>query len=165
MKFIATALGTVLGLGLTILAIPAIALAAEAGTTVSIPVGTWVSDWMPIVSGGLAALVAWALRQLPSNLIAILGNGRVELLINNAIGYGLNAVAGAAKGKTLSADVGNKVLAEALQYAIDNAPGWLTTWAGGPEGLAKKIWGRLNLAEDADGSIVQLVTATAQVKS
>jgi hypothetical protein len=54
------------------------------------------------------------------------------------------------------------VLAQALQYAVDNAPGWLQTWAGGPEGLAKKIWSRLNLGEGADdAAIPAIVTSVA----
>jgi hypothetical protein len=78
------------------------------------------------------------MRKLPANLVAVFGNARVQLLINNAINYGLNAVAGATKDKKLEVDVGNKVLREVLQYAIDNAPGWLRSWAGGPKNIAKR---------------------------
>lgn len=70
------------------------------------------------------------------------------------------------KDKTLDVDVGNKVLAQALQYAVDNAPGWLQTWAGGPEGLAKKIWARLNLGDGADDSAIPgIVAATTPTAS
>ncbi|MGJ4888971.1 hypothetical protein ACQR1Y_12295 [Bradyrhizobium sp. HKCCYLRH3099] len=134
--------------------------AFAADGVVTIPYGYWVSEWMPVIATGLGALVTWGLRHLPANLIAIFGNARVELLINNAIGYGLNAVEGATKGKTLELQVGNKVLREALQYAVENAPGWLLAWAGGPEGLAKKIFGRLDLPPESDGSVIKLV-ATA----
>lgn len=130
--------------------------------TVTIPYGQWLTDWSPLIASGLAALVAWGFRQLPANIAAILGNARVELLINNAIGYGLNAVKDASKGKTLSADVGNQVLAEALQYGVDNAPAWLLAWAGGPEGLAKKIFGRLDLEPAADAGAIKLVTTTVK---
>ena len=105
----------------------------------------------------LASAAMIALRKLPSNLVALFGNARVELLLSNAIGYGLNAVADAAKGKTLTVDVGNQVRAKALQYAIDNAPGWLQSWAGGPEGLAKKIWARLNLGDGASDAAVPAI--------
>lgn len=107
---------------------------------------------------GLGA--AFALRQLPANIVAIFGNARVEMLINNAIGFGLNAVEGAVKGKTLEVNVGNEVLAKALQYAVDNAPVWLQSWAGGPEGLAKKIWGRLNLDDKASDAVIPAVVAS-----
>lgn len=150
MKLSDAHLGRLIGVAAAVALIPVAAYAADGSIT--IPYGQIFSDWQPVFAAVLAGLVAWGFRQLPANLAAILGNGRVELLLNNAIGYGLNAVAGAAKGKTLDVDVGNKVLAEALQYAIDNAPKWLLNWAGGPEGLAKKIWGRLDLVPEADAS-------------
>lgn len=116
--------------------------------------GATVSELAGAVAWVLASLAMVALRRLPANLVAIFGNARVELLINNAVNYGLNAVAGAVKDKKLEVDVGNQVLREALQYAVDNAPGWLQSWAGGPEQLAKKIWAKLNLGEGADGSAI-----------
>lgn len=103
--------------------------------------------------------LAYALRQLPANLVAILSNMRVELLLQNAINYGVNAVDGAVKGKTLQVNVGNEVLAKALQYAVDNSSTWLQSWAGGPEGLAKKIWGRLNLDDKASDAVIPAVVA------
>jgi hypothetical protein len=164
MKISDANLGRMIGLACVVAAIPAVAYAADGSIT--IPYGQLFSDWQPVFAAVLAGLVAWGFRQLPGNVAAILGNGRVELLLNNAINYGLNAVAGAAKGKTLDVNVGNKVLAEALQYAIDNAPKWLLTWAGGPEGLAKKIWGRLDLDPAADASgTVAAVAATAAAKA
>lgn len=104
--------------------------------------------------------LAYAMRQLPANILAIFGNMRVELLLQNAINYGLNAVEGAVKGKTLEVNVGNEVLAKALQYAVDNAPVWLQSWAGGPEGLAKKIWGRLNLKDEASDAAIPAAVET-----
>lgn len=165
MKLSDANLGRLAGAACAFAIIPLAAYAAS-DTSVSIPYGQALSDWEPFVLSGFGVLITWALRHLPDNLVAILGNGRVELLLNNAIGYGYNAVAGAAKGKTLDVNVGNKVLAEALQYAIDNAPKWLLTWAGGPEGLAKKIWGRLDLDPAADASgTVAAVAATAAAKA
>jgi hypothetical protein len=53
----------------------------------------------------------------------IFDNARVELLLNNAVGYGLNAVQNAVKDKTLTVEVGNEVLAKALQYAVEKGSG------------------------------------------
>lgn len=119
--------------------------------------GATVSEIAGAVAWVLMSLAMVALRKLPANLVAIFGNARVELLIDNAINYGLNAVAGAVKDKKLEVDVGNQVLREALQYAIDNAPGWLQSWAGGPEQIAKKIWAKLNLGEGADAAVLPAV--------
>lgn len=125
--------------------------------------GATVTQWLEAIAWLLASAALVLLRRLPANLVAVFGNARVELLLQNAIGYGLNAVAGAVKDKKLEVDVGNQVLAQALQYAVDNAPGWLQSWAGGPEGLAKKIWARLDLGEGADDSAIPAIVE--QVKS
>lgn len=116
--------------------------------------GATVTEWAQAVAWLLVSAGMLALRKLPANLVAVFGNARVELLLNNAVNYGLNAVAGAVKDKKLEVNVGNEVLAQALQYAVDNAPAWLQTWAGGPEGLAKKIWSRLNLDAGANSASI-----------
>lgn len=140
-------------------------VAQSAGETAKV---TWawgatVTQWLEAIAWLLASAALVALRRLPANLVAVFGNARVELLLQNAIGYGLNAVAGAVKGKTLEVNVGNQVLAQALQYAVDHAPGWLQSWAGGPEGLAKKIWARLDLGEGAsDAAIPDIVDQVKQ---
>ena len=103
----------------------------------------------------LAAAIAWAGRKLPAQLFSILVTLRVEQFLKNAIEYGINAVAEASKDKKLSVDVGNEVLAKALQYIVDNAPGWLISWMGGQEGIAQKIWARLNLEPKADDAVVK----------
>jgi hypothetical protein len=41
-----------------------------------------------------------------------------------------------------------------LQYAVDNAPGWLQSRAGGPENIAKKDLGQAQLSEGADASVI-----------
>lgn len=128
--------------------------------------GATVSQWLQALAWFLLSIGMYFARQLPANLVAVFGNARVELLLRNAINYGINAVAGAVKDKTLEVRVGNEVLAKALQYAVDNAPAWLQQWAGGPEGLAKKIWGRLNLGEGAsDAAIDVVVQQVEQTKS
>jgi hypothetical protein len=152
---------------------PVLAMAADAapetiaqsvseGTKVTWAWGATVSQAGQAIAWLLASVAMVMLRKLPANIVAIFGNARVELLLNNAIGYGLNAVEGAVKDKTLTVNVGNEVLAKALQYAVDNAPGWLQSWAGGPDGLAKKIWARLNLGEGAsDAALPAAVSAVS----
>jgi hypothetical protein len=160
-----------LAAALFVVAMPILAIAADTApetvaqatsesTKVTWAWGATVSQWAQALAWVLASAGMLLLNKLPANIVAVFGNARVELLMNNAINYGLNAVAGAVKGKTLDVDVGNKVLAQALQYAVDNAPGWLQTWAGGPEGLAKKIWSRLNLGEGADDSAIPAIVSS-----
>lgn len=109
----------------------------------------------------ISSIALYYFRQLPQNVIAIIGNARVETLLQNAKLYGLNAVKDATADKTLSVDVGNKVLAEALQYALTNGSSWLLNWGGGADGIAKKLWARLNLDPSADASAVPAITAAA----
>lgn len=156
-----------------ILAFPVLALAAaSAPETVAQSVSentkvvwAWGETASALASAALSLIVlviGWLVRKLPENILAIIGNARVELLLNNAKNYGINAVKDATKDKTLSVDVGNQVLREALQYAVDNASGWLLAFSGGPENLAKKIWARLNLdpnaSADAIPRVVDVVT-------
>lgn len=142
-----------------------VAQATSENTKVVWAWGAMLSSLSQTVAWLLASVAMLAMHKLPANLVAIFGNARVELLINNAINYGLNAVAGAVKDKKLEVNVGNQVLREALQYAVDNAPGWLQAHAGGPEQIAKKIWGRLNLGEGADASVIPAAVDSVSVKS
>lgn len=176
-RFLAAALAVVV---LALVAVPAIDLvlihaAALAADTVAQATGettkiTWawgaaISQYASAIGSIVFALVAWALRQLPAQIYAILVTARADQLIQKAIDYGVNAVKDATKDKTLEVNVGNQVLAKALQYVLDNAPGWLTTWLGGPEAIANKIWARLKLepaASDNDVAAIADRVASAQ---
>lgn len=180
-RFITAALAAVT---LAIVAVPAIdlviihavAVAADAAPeTVAQATGettkiTWawgalVSQWAGALGSLVLAVAAWALRLLPAQIYAILVTARADQLIAKAIDYGVNAVKDASKDKTLEVNVGNQVLAKALQYVLDNAPGWLTTWLGGPEAIAAKIWARLKLdpaASDTDVAAIADRVASAQ---
>lgn len=74
----------------------------------------------------------------------------VERVVRNATDYALNAVAGAVRGRTLTIPLGSAVIARAVQRALDQAPAWLIESAGGPSGLAEKIFRSLPLEEAAN---------------
>jgi len=122
------------------------ALAADA---VSIPYGDWIVALANTLIMVLTAAVAWAFRQLPANVVAILVTIRAEQVVGKAIEYGINAVAGAVKGKSLDVPIANQVIREALDYVVKQAPAWLVSWVGGEEGLRRMIVARLAIAEDA----------------
>lgn len=122
------------------------ALAADA---VSIPYGDWIAALANTLIMVLTAAVAWAFRQLPANIVAILVTIRAEQVVSKAIEYGINAVAGAVKGKSLDVPIANQVIREALDYVVKQAPGWLVSWVGGEDGLRRMIVARLAIAEDA----------------
>lgn len=142
----AGAAGACLGL----LATAALAQAAPASDTlVHIPIGDWIGQGASILLTLAGAVLAFALAKLPASIVAMIKTAQVDQLLLKAIDYGINAVAGAEKGKTLDIDVGNAVLEKALQYVIDHAPAWLIQWMGGDAMVREKLVARLPLAKGA----------------
>jgi hypothetical protein len=127
---------------------PAFAQAAPSPTTVGIPWGDWLAAAANAINILLVGLVGVAFRHLPEQVVAILRTLRVDQLLEKAIDYGVNATAGAVRGRIATFDIGNAVVAEAMRVAIDNGPGWLLGWVGGEKGLREKIIARLELPAD-----------------
>jgi hypothetical protein len=123
-------------------------IADAAPSTVEIPWGDWIADSASSLAMVAIAIVGWALRKLPAAWLSIIKTAQVEQLLNKAIDAGIARVAGAARGQKLTIDVANKVLAEALQYAVRNGAGALVAWAGGVDGLRDKIISRLDVNAD-----------------
>lgn len=111
--------------------------------------GDLVSSLAQLLAALAAGAVAFALRSLPAGVGALVSMFRVDQLLGRAIQSGINSVAGAQRGKTLEFSTGLQVLDRATQYALDNGPAWLIAWAGGPQGIAQKVWARMDLAGDA----------------
>ena len=72
-----------------------------------------------------------------------------EQWLGRAIDGAYNAVDGATRDRLLTVELGNAVLARALQDMIDNAPAWLVTWLGGEAGIRRAILRRLDLEAKA----------------
>lgn len=130
---------------LTIVVAPAWAADAAADGRITIPVGDLIDQLVVPLFAGLAGVVTWLIRKLPAAAKAWIDTLRVEQLLDKAIAYGINSVAGAAKSKTLTIDVHLPVLAYVLQYALDRIPAALLRWVGGPTSLAEMIWSRLDV--------------------
>lgn len=128
----------------------AVAVDNSALTTVTIPVSEWVSASGTFVASILASLVVWLYRKLPAQIGDILKTMKVEQLLEKAVTYGINAVVGATKDKPLTINVGNQVVAQAVQYVISHGPAWLVSWMGGEAMIREKIIARLNLEADAE---------------
>jgi|UPI00034882D3 sulfur carrier protein ThiS len=119
---------------LVALAVASPASAAEVATVgdkaVIVPWGDWlvalaVSLREPILTiliPIIAGYVIQAIRKVYPWATLFLSQRRVEMMLEAAVGFGLNAVQGAAKGKTLSANVAVPVIAKGTQYVIDTAP-------------------------------------------
>lgn len=148
-------IGGAAALALAVAATSAVAQTAEPAsvvdTVVNIPWGDWINAGANNAVLIIVALVGWALRRLPSNILSVIQTAQLDQLLYKAIDYAINKTAGAAKGQALSVSVGNDVLAKALQYAVNSAPAWMIQWGGGADGLRDKIIARLNL--DAQAAI------------
>jgi hypothetical protein len=124
---------------------------AWAAETIAIPAGDWlavVAEWAGPILG---ALVLWGVRQLPGEVVAFLRVIRFEQLVDRSIDAAVQATAGAARGRTLSVDIGSKVLAEATKIVIASAPKLVRWAAGGDEDLLRrKILARLDLEPGAE---------------
>jgi hypothetical protein len=139
------------GLIFVILFAPAHAAEAVAAGSIRVPIGEWLAAAASLAAPVIALAYAFLLRHLPEQIVGILRTLRVEQILDKAIAYGVNAVAGAAQGKNLDVKLGSQVLAEAVQYAVDRAPGWVIEWTGGREGIEKMITARLPM--EADSSV------------
>lgn len=157
---------------IALIVLPALALAADSGaapetvaqatsdtTKVTWAYGAVIQQWATALGSLVFAVVMFALRQLPAQVYAVIVSMRADQLLQKGIDYGINAVQGATKDKTLSVDVGNKVLAHAVQYVLDNAPSWLQAWMGGPDQIVKKIFARLNLDSSSTAPSTSAVLA------
>lgn len=128
--------------------VPAFALAVD-DTTVVIPYGDYIIEIAHIMGALAVALWPVAVALLPAPIRLAVSTIFGERLIRNARDYALNAVEGAAKGKTLTVDVGNQVIAELVNYAVREGAPWLVRALGGPEGIRKKAFRLLDLDETA----------------
>lgn len=131
----------------------AVAPAAAANADVTLP---WGDVLAAAIQGLGSLLVPLAVTALTAALARIAGPLRVlvtdslvERLVRNAGDYAVNAVAGAARGRTLTVPVGSLVIAGAVQRGLDAAPRWLIRAAGGVDGLGEKVFRSLPLAEEA----------------
>lgn len=125
----------------------ALAQAAPSPTAVALPLGEWLRAAADIVIPIAVAAVAWMIRHIPGRIGEIIRAAQVEQLLAKAITYGVNATASAAADKIVTVEVGNKVVKEALDYAIRNAPS-IVEWAGGRERVREKIIARLTVVPE-----------------
>lgn len=137
--------------------IPAMAADTATDTSVSIPWGSWLSSGagalIEVLVAALVAAVTWLASKVSTPIATLLKTLLTEQLLQRAVTYGINAVAGAAHDKELSIKVSNDVVRTALQYAISHGPAWLISWLGTPDHIAEMIIARLKLEPGAAVSL------------
>ncbi len=109
-------------MALLLLATPALAQ----DTTISLPYGDVLAAIAGIVGMVLVILIGVALnflvKFLPPWAQAVITKAqidKIQALAADAVEYGVQATAGAVKGKELTINVGNELIANAVQNAID----------------------------------------------
>lgn len=112
--------------------------------------------WMPVIAGIVAAVVLggfWVLvGRMPDKVQDLVRTLQVEQLVKRAVDYGVNAAVGATKGAKLTVDVGNEVIAFGANYALNEGGAKVIEYAGGTEGIKRKILARLDLVPEASES-------------
>jgi len=142
--------------------IPAAAIAAEVATVgntaVILPWGDIVvalaQPLLYVLGCAIAASVLALMRKYAPWLEQRISKQELEASLQRIEDFGLNATAGALKGKTLSYDVGSAALARMVQYGANNASPLIIKAAGGLPGLTEKLFRRMNLDEGADAATV-----------
>jgi hypothetical protein len=128
-------------------------LALASDTQVNVPIGAWIDGVADVVTPVIVLAIGGGLIRvagpIAGPLIGMLGQKRVNQLLDKAIRYAFNAVKGVTpNGGVLSVDVGNEVIARAMNYAIAHAPKLVSTVIGGQDRLREKIIARLDLPAD-----------------
>lgn len=128
----------------------AVASAVAPDTAVTVPWGDWLAGILAEVAASigviLLAVLAWAARFLPAGLSAWATNQRikqVEQLLERAVLFGINQLEDKVKGKAITFDVQQKIIADAVNYAIDHGPAKIIAWLGGEKAIREKIIARL----------------------
>lgn len=134
------------------------ALAAPPVEPVVAPVGAWLNLFLEnvvavvlaFVIPFLAKAIYGAIMKVAPWAALILTQERVEMSLNAAKDYGLNAARGAVKGKTLEIGEAIEVIKLGTEYAVANAPKRVIESEGGAAGIAERIFRKLDLPATAN---------------
>ena len=141
---------------------------AAPANAVTIPWGDWLVAALQPAAAVLvpvaAAAVAAGVARVAPWAASVLTRERVEAAIRAGADYGQNAVAGAAKGRSVSVDLGPAVVAAGARHVLDTAPAQVVRTAGGPEGVATRIFRALPLDAQASAETV-LAPALARLRA
>lgn len=132
-----------------IFVVPALAQQVPGDGQVVVPWGDMLASSASMLVTLAASVLALALARLPAAMLSVIKTWQVDQLLERAIGYGINVVAGAAKGQALTVPVANKVIEAAVEYAVTNGSAALIKWMGGKSVIEEKVIARLQLVPEA----------------
>ncbi|WP_426314280.1 hypothetical protein ACN9MF_25385 [Methylobacterium fujisawaense] len=141
--------------------------AARSATDLAIPWGDWLVGLLQPVTAALVPLAAAAvtagIARVAPWAASVLTRDRIEAAIRAGAEFGQNAVAGAARGRTVGVDVGAAVVSAGARHVLATAPAHVVRKAGGPEGVAARIFRALPLDPQASAANV-LAPALTQLR-
>jgi hypothetical protein len=144
------------------------ALAAAPAGAAGLPWGDWLVGLLQPVSAVLVPLAAGAvtagIARVAPWAASVLTRDRVEAAIRAGVEFGQNAVAGAARGRPVSVDLGSAVVAAGARHVLATAPAHVVRTAGGAEGIATRIFRALPLDPQASAATV-LAPALEQLRT
>ncbi|MGH1588184.1 hypothetical protein ACRBEV_07220 [Methylobacterium phyllosphaerae] len=125
---------------------------------VTLPWGDWLVGLLQPVTAVLVPLAAAAvtagIARVAPWAASLLTRDRVEAAIRAGAEFGQNAVAGAARGRTVNVDLGAAVVAAGTRHVLATAPAHVVRKAGGAEGVAARIFRALPLDPQASAASV-----------
>jgi hypothetical protein len=149
--------------------LPLTAFAAEVGTVgdtaVVLPWGQWV---VAIAETAKEVLIPVAIAFVTA-IVGRLGwfvqmwftQQRIDRMVRLAADYAVNAVKGAAAGKTASIDIAPILLRVGLQRAVGSTESWVVKAAGGEKGVAERLFRAFHF----DDTVTDANTLTPVVES
>lgn len=168
-------LGLALGLAMACLLAPvflsALALAADgialapgvpdlvvSAPALTLPWGAWLTQMANVVTAVLVPVlvtyIGVLVRQYVPALGQVLTNALIDRMVRLAADFALAAIEGAAKGRTTTVAVAPAVIALGAQRAVDTTLPWIVAKAGGPQGIAKRLFRHLDLDPAANANNV-----------
>jgi hypothetical protein len=139
----------------------AVTVAAPSPTAVEVHWGDRLLQLVQWLASVLIPIAVAGLGFVRGPIGMVLRAYLTEKKMAELVGYGLNAVAGAAKGKVLTVDVGSQVLAVVAQRALDDSPRYILKLLGGEEGIRAKALAMLHLEPDASTETLAVSAAAA----
>ncbi|MCJ2037080.1 hypothetical protein [Methylobacterium sp. J-068] len=148
---------------------PVLAFAADAAPAgaLVIPWGTWVLELAHIASAILVPLavtyLGLLLKRASPFLSAFFTNALIDRMVNLAVDFALASIEGAAKGRTVSVAVAPALVTLGAQRALDSTLPWIVARAGGVQGIAERVFRRLDLdpAASAENTLAPALDALA----
>jgi hypothetical protein len=156
-------------LALALVLAPTVALAADVVpvSMVYIPAGDVLTPVISIAWTLIGGGAIWLAHRVLSRIGMTDESHQIDALIETAISFGANAVAGAmpiVAGEVIAVRVASPVLAAALEYVLITAKPWMLAHLGSPATIAKWIWARMPLEADAEAPDFDAIAREVQAR-